>query len=162
MELSGSSIRETINQLKVLQEGLNDATVHIVEDFTESGKNYIQQNYNSTIDMPIDDDWHVDSEINGNKGKVYSTGRSVIYMEFGTGDIGRDSEQNPKRYDFPLDDFNTGRTIKEDELGHYWIHKHEVQRGIPAGCQVYKASQELRRDALDAAKKIVRDDLRLH
>lgn len=162
MSLSKQSIQETINQLKVMQEQLNDSCEHIVEDFVEAGKDYIQRNYESTNTDIINEDWRVDSEINGKNGKVFSKGSSVIYMEFGTGDIGKNAEQNPKRYDFALNDFNSGKRIKTDEAGnHYWIYNHEIQRGIPAGCQVYKASQKLRQNAVSAAKEIVRDDLRL-
>lgn len=172
-KLSSQSIKETIRQLETIKKNLKDCEEEITKELVDKGVSLVKENYANTQERPFDEDYTVVSTIDGNKGKVIAQGSSVIYMEFGTGEIGKRGPTHNKRKDFPLKDFNSGKMVKNltyENGEHYWIygatytkntdgHWYEggqETQGIPAGAQVYNASEKLKNgDAINIAKKVV-------
>ena len=142
--LSSRSISETIRQLETIKKNLKDCEEEITKELVDSTVGWINENYT------------VISDVKGNKGKAIAQGSSVIYMEFGTGDMGLNGQEHPKRNDFALKDFNSGKTIKTVSNGlHYWKYDGVYTRGISAGLQVYRAAEKLNKEKLTLAKKVV-------
>lgn len=157
-KLSSQSIRETIRQLQTIKKNIKDCEEEITKELVASTVQWINENYANTQERPFNEDYTVTSEVDGNKGKVIASGSSVIYMEFGTGEIGKKSETHPKRNEFPLKDFNSGPIVSKhiNKIGeHYWFYNGEYTQGIPAGLQVYKATEKLNKEKLTLAKKVV-------
>ena len=170
--LSSQSITETINQLRVVKSNLEQASINVTEALVEQARQWVQENYDNTTDRPFDEDYSVNTETHGNNGKVIASGQSVIYMEFGTGEIGQKGQQHPKRNEFSLKDFNSGRYVRvhepkdnatEERMGkngqHYWFYKGHYTQGISAGLQVYNAVERLKNEKMSIARKVVRDTL---
>lgn len=154
--LSSRSISETIRQLETIKKNLKDCEEEITKELVDSTVGWINENYANTTDRPFDENYTVISDVKGNKGKAIAQGSSVIYMEFGTGDMGLNGQEHPKRNDFALKDFNSGKTIKTVSNGlHYWKYDGVYTRGISAGLQVYRAAEKLNKEKLTLAKKVV-------
>lgn len=156
--LSTRSITETIRQLETIKKNLKDCEEEITKELVDSTVQWMNENYSNTTDRPFNEDYQVVAEIDGNKGKAISMGSSVIYMEFGTGEIGKKSQAHPKRNDFPLRDFNSGDVVSRhinSKGEHYWFYDGEYTQGIAAGLQVYNATERLKREKLTLAKKVV-------
>ena len=171
-DLSSQGIMETINQLRVVKSNIEQASLNVTEALVEQARQWVQENYDNTTDRPFDEDYMVGTEISGNNGKVIASGQSVIYMEFGTGEIGKNNQQHPKRNDFSLKDFNSGQYIKvhepkenateerQNKTGqHYWFYQGKYTQGISAGLQVYNAVERLKSEKMTIARKVVRDTL---
>lgn len=157
-KLSSQSIKETIRQLQTIKKNLKDCEEEITKELVDSTVQWINENYSNTTERPFNEDYMVTGEVDGNKGKVIASGGSVIYMEFGTGEIGKKSETHPKRNEFPLNDFNSGPIVSKhiNKKGeHYWFYDGEYTQGIPAGLQVYRATEKLNKEKLTLAKKVV-------
>lgn len=157
-KLSSQSIKETIKQLETIKKNLKDCEEEIVTELVDSTVQWMNENYSNTTDRPFREDVTVTSQIDGNKGKAIAQGSSVIYMEFGTGEIGKKSQTHPKRSDFNLNDFNSGRIVSQhiNKQGeHYWFYDGEYTQGISAGLQVYNAAEKLKKEKLTLAKKVV-------
>lgn len=157
-KLSSQSIKETIRQLNVVKKNLKDCGEEVVNELVNSTVQWMNENYSNTTDRPFREDVEVISEIDGNKGKAVARGNSVIYMEFGTGEIGKKSQTHPKRNEFALNDFNSGAIVSKhiNKRGeHYWFYDGEYTQGISAGLQVYNAAERLKREKMTLAKKVV-------
>ena len=155
-KLSSQSIQETIRQLNTIKKNLKDCEEEITKELVNETVTWINENYSKTTDRPFDENYTVIGETNGNKGKAISQGSSVIYMEFGTGDMGQYGQDHPKRNNFTLKDFNSGKTIKTVSSGlHYWKYDGYYTRGIAAGLQVYNAAEKLKKEKITLAKKVV-------
>lgn len=162
MQLSAQSINETINQLKVISQNLEQASNEITKEMVEYTKERIQHHFDSRQNMDdfFDIDYEVDGEVKGNKGRAFAKGRSVIYGEFGTGDVGERSPHVIKQTTFGLKDYNTGPSIQVNKYGgHYWFYNGDITSGIPAGMFVYKAMNDLKKEKAKICKKNVRDAL---
>lgn len=156
--LSSKSISETIRQLETMKKNLKDCEEEITKELVDKAVEWINENYSSTTDRPFDEDYIVIGDVNGNKGKAIAQGGSVIYMEFGTGEIGKKSQSHPKRDQFGLKDFNSGPIVSQrvNSRGeHYWFYDGEYTQGISAGLQVYNAAKKLKDEKLTLAKKVV-------
>lgn len=168
INLSTNDIKKLIKNLESVQKGLKDCENEITKELVTKGVSLVEQNYANTQNRPFDEDYTVVPQINGNKGKIISQGSSVIYMEFGTGEIGANSPQHKKRDKFTLKDFNTGKYMKKHEDKderpekngqYYWFYKKQYTQGIPAGSQVYKAAEDLKDLAPDIIRKVVDDKI---
>lgn len=157
-KLSSKSIAETIRQLQTIKKNLKDCEEEITDELVNTTTQWVNENYSNTTDRPFNEDYIVTGEVVGNKGKVISSGGSVIYMEFGTGEIGKRSQTHPKRNDFNLNDFNSGPIVSKhiNKAGeHYWFYNGEYTQGISAGLQVYNAAERLKKEKLTLAKRVV-------
>ena len=157
-DLSGKSISETIRQLQTIKKNLKDCEEEVTKELVESTVKWINENYANTSDRPFREDYQVVGIVNKNRGQVTSSGSSVIYMEFGTGEIGKRSEQHPKRGEIPLNDFNSGPIVSKNinkKGEHYWFFDGEYTQGIAAGLQVYNAAKKLNKEKMTLAKKVV-------
>lgn len=158
-KLSSQSIQETIRQLQTIKKNLKDCEEEIVNELVKSTVQWMNENYSNTTDRPFREDITVTSQIDGNKGKAIAQGSSVIYMEFGTGEIGKKSQSHPKRDEFGLRDFNSGPVVSKNinkKGEHYWFYDGEYTQGISAGLQVYNAAEKLKKEKISLAKKVVK------
>lgn len=158
MKLSLQSIKETIRQLETIKKNLKDCEEEIVDELVNKTVEWMNENYSNTTERPFDEDYTVIGETDGNKGRAIAQGSSVIYMEFGTGEIGKRGQAHPKRNQFNLNDFNSGPIVSKriNKNGeHYWFYAGEYTQGIPAGLQVYNAVERLKREKMALAKKVV-------
>lgn len=158
-KLSSQSIQETIRQLQTIKKNLKDCEEEIVNELVKSTVQWMNENYSNTTDRPFREDITVTSQIDGNKGKAIAQGSSVIYMEFGTGEIGKKSQSHPKRNEFGLRDFNSGPVVSKNinkKGEHYWFYDGEYTQGISAGLQVYNAAEKLKKEKISLAKKVVK------
>ena len=156
--LSSRSIAETIRQLQTLKKNLKDCEEEITDELVNTTVQWVNENYSNTQDRPFNEDYIVTGDVSGNKGQVIASGGSVIYMEFGTGEIGKRSETHPKRSNFNLNDFNSGPIVSQhiNKSGeHYWFYNGEYTQGISAGLQVYNAAERLKKEKTTLAKKVV-------
>lgn len=156
--LSSQSINETIRQLQALKDNIKDTANDVVEELVLSTESWINENYSATTERPFNEDYEVVHELDGNEGKVIARGGSVIYMEFGTGEMGKKGQEHPLRSEFPLNDFNSGPIVSThiNKRGeHYWFYAGEYTQGIPAGLQVYNALEKLKKEKLTIARKVV-------
>lgn len=164
-QLSAQSINETINQLKVISQNLEQASNEITKEMVEYTKERIQHHFDSrqNIDEEFYNiDYKVNGEVKGNKGRAFATGSSVIYAEFGTGEVGRKFSSSVRPTEFGLNDYNTGEYVSQltNEFGeHYWVYDGHYTQGIPAGMFVYKAMNDLKKEKASICKKNVRDAL---
>lgn len=164
-QLSAQSIRETINQLKVIEQNLKESANNITEEMVEYTEQRIQHHFDTRQNIEedfFDIDYSVGKEINGNKGRAFAVGSSVIYAEFGTGEVGKKSSHELKPTSFGLNDYNTGEYVSRltNDVGeHYWVYQGKYTQGIPAGMFVYKAMNDLKKEKINICKKNVRDAL---
>jgi len=75
--------------------------------------------------------------------EILVEGPSVIYDEFGTGSVGA-ANSHPLKGAYPLNDYNTGATIRTNKNGEkYWVYwaddisRYATSHGVPAGCFIY-------------------------
>ncbi len=162
MNLSSRSITETINQLKQLSSDVEKARKEVVKALVVRTGELIQENYNKTTEKPFNEDYVVKTIISedGLSGSALAEGDSVLYAEFGTGEIGARGQKHPERGKFPLNDFNSGPMVSKliNKKGeHYWFYDGKYTQGIPAGLQVYNALQTINNEKLKIARNVVRD-----
>ena len=153
-QLSAQSINETIEQLKVISNNLEQASKDITQEMVEFAEKRIQYHFDTRVtddDHLFDADYTVSKEINGNVGRAFATGSSVIYAEFGTGEVGKKSQSEIRPTEFGLNDYNTGQYVSKliNKYGeHYWFYKGKITSGIPAGMFVYKAMNDLKKEKI--------------
>lgn len=87
--------------------------------------------------------------------KVGVTGPDVLYMEYGTGDIGEateDSEARSAATDIDLQPYNSGQTIREEDGYKYWTYHSSVHFGMPTGAVVYHTFEDHNKKLMDTTK----------
>ena len=165
VKLSDESIRKSIEQLKNLQEEMDDIALNnIVTKLINEGTK-IANEY--TIGAPQNN--NQESVIvsglleSGKAGYIALRGPGAVYDEFGTGDEGA-NDPHPMKNNFSLNPYNSGPTIRLDEFDrHYWIYKPMAGQpyfdddgkthGIPSGKMIYNTSKHLRSIKDDIIKK---------
>lgn len=158
--LSSKELDGLIDKLNKLKKGLDKADKNIVKEMAQFAKDEVSTNLAETPYRDGNDESVAFLEINGKKAKAGMRGKQVAYNEFGTGTMGEQSP-HPEKSNFGLRDYNTGKTIRKNKKsnsdataegipinGMYWTYNYNGQKkytqGIPAGKQVYKASEKLR------------------
>lgn len=176
IQLSTRSINEAIKKLQIFETTLKELDNDIVVALSEFVEDEINKNYQNTPFRDGNDSYNVISEISDNKAKVYATGTQVLYDEFGTGEVGKNSPHPLKGSITGLKDYNSGKTIRVNHSststaaikgipvdGKYWTYKDEsgkhYTQGIPAGLQVFNASIALRNKKTAIIKKVIGDAL---
>ena len=158
--LSTGDIRKLIKKLQGVQKNLKKCENEITKQVVAKGVSLVKENYTNTQERPFNENYTVVPDVKDNKGKVISQGSSVIYMEFGTGEIGKKGQEHPKRDEYVLNDFNSGPIVSQhinSKGEHYWFYNGEYTQGIPAGLQVYKASEKLKELVPDVTRKVIDD-----
>ena len=91
------------------------------------------------------------------------TGPDILYMEYGTGDIGDAEEsENPDvvpareaavAAGIPLKPYNSGPTIREGEDGvNYWRYHGSVHFGMPGAAVAYTTFKDHKKKLVDASR----------
>lgn len=99
------------------------------------------------------------------KAKIVAQGQEVAYIEFGTGEEGRGTYPGilPSsgipltgswHYYYPS---KHKRTSKNGTLG--WFHNKKFHIGRKAGACMWRTAIELRKDALDIAKSVIKKEM---
>lgn len=173
MSLSTTSIKETIEKLKKLEQNLDKANEEIVDQLSDLGLNEIQNNYGNTLYRDGNNDVAYFQKGSRNKKVIGVTGSQVLYNEFGTGTEGSNNS-HPEKGKYGLNAYNSGSKIRENKSdestasqkgiakgGLYWIYNNDGElvytQGIPAGKQVYEAKKTLEKQKKEISKKVVGD-----
>lgn len=136
---------------------LDKASQNIINDLADISLNEIKENYSKS---EYEASEYMDFIKTGTKDDitVKMAGPQAIYSEFGTGTRGQE-KPHPKKNDFNLNPYNSGKTIREATSGStaesrgikvgdlYWTYKDaegnkQYTQGIPAQMQVYKAGKK--------------------
>lgn len=175
INLSSQEIKKLINRLEGFKKRLDEADAKIVDELSNLGLQEIEQNYASTPYKDGNDDVNFFITGTEKKKKVGASGSQVLYNEFGTGTEGENSP-HPQKGEFGLNAYNSGRTIRQNNNanssasrlgiptgGLYWTYMDgnvkKYTQGIPAGKQVYMASNVIKREKNRIIKKVVGDAL---
>ena len=173
MNLSTSSINETIKKLKELEKNIDKANDKIVNELSNLGLKEIQSNYSTTGYQDGNNDVSFFQKGSSRKRIIGVSGSQVLYNEFGTGTEGQNSS-HPEKGKYGLRGYNTGPKIRQNNSdtstaskfgipkgGLYWIYNDGSQliytQGIPAGRQVYNAKKVLQKKKQEISKKVVGD-----
>lgn len=160
-------------KIKLSLEGLNDLKMKLdmlekelpvcEEKIRKNLAEYTEKQININLSATTYKDGNEDTKsfIKKQKGKtiVGMAGTQALYNEFGTGTRGEESP-HPLKSNFGLNGYNTGKTIHPDRNGNlvWWYYKDGTRyytNGIPAGLQVFNASQSLKKEK----KKIIQKEV---
>lgn len=156
VKLSEAGIKDAINKIDTLKDNIKVANQMIVAELVREGcETAAIHNVNalhSSTEIPV---VIGKTTQNGSKGYVALKGDAAVYDEFGTGEMGLDSP-HPLKSNFGLNPYNSGPivsvTINEKTGRHYWFYRGYTE-GIPAGKQMYKTANELRKVKNDIVTK---------
>ena len=112
IQLSTRSIDEAIKKLQIFESTLKDVDNDIVIALSEFVEDEIKKNYQNTPFRDGNDSYSVISEITDGSAKISATGSQVLYDEFGTGEVGKNSPHPLKSGMVGLNDYNSGKTIR--------------------------------------------------
>lgn len=174
--LNQNEISNLVNQLNSISDKLDKMAEKLTDDIAETALNQMVQNYNSSQYQPSDG---MDFSKTGTarEKKVSMIGSQAIYNEFGTGTEGQNNP-HPQKGDFPLNDYNSGKTIRRNTKGNsiasnlgipanglYWTFKDEngithYTQGIPAQKIVYNANKSVKEKLPSMCKKAVEEVLK--
>ena len=170
VKLSIDDLNNVIKDLKSLSKQFNTLNDTISKELAEATKYQLEQNYSMLPYVGSEGTPSFGVKVEGHSYKVYASGKSVIYEEFGTGDKGQSSPYPIPQSDFGLKGYNTGETIRRADRmsaehgikdGMYWTYwdgtKWVYTQGIPSGKFMYNTSEWLRSNYKDLIQKKVDD-----
>lgn len=173
VRLDEKEIKKLSKQLKKMSEKIKNAEPQILNELADIAFDEINKNYSKAEKQPAEE---MDFFKNGSIDtyRVGMRGTQAIYSEFGTGTRG-EAHQHPKKNDFGLNPYNSGRTIRKatthvaDKTGIpegelYWTYKDgngEIQytQGVEAQKIVYDASKTVRNKINNIIRKRVKEAL---
>lgn len=171
--LNTTSVNNLITDLERLSSDISGMQDSIAARVATLGADYLNNAYNNRIMDPNITKITVQVLPTQNGYKLISTGRDVLYEEFGTGDKGEQSP-HPDKNKYNLNDYNSGPFIldvmdahNQDYLdilaqngitsGKYWIYrkggKKHLTQGVPAGMEMYKTGKYLKDEGIKKAIK---------
>lgn len=161
INLSLADLKDLSLKISDLQKELPKCEQKIKRNLAEYTQKQIDINLAGTTFRDGNEDTESFIEEDNNKIKVGMKGTQALYNEFGTGTRGEESP-HPEKSKFGLKGYNTGKTIQPDRNGNlvWWYYKEGVKHytnGIPAGLQVFNASQSLKSKKKEIIKKEVGD-----
>jgi hypothetical protein len=83
------------------------------------------------------------------------TGPDILYMEYGTGDIGESTEDPEARNaatDIDLKGYNSGPMIRNKDGYNYWTYHSSVHFGMPTGAVVYNTFKDYKKNIANTTK----------
>ena len=169
IHLNSNSIDDAIKNLKKLKSSLNELPMGITKEIADEGASKLAEQHgkyrhsdgNASIDIiPIEKGY-----------RVSISSPSIIYEEFGTGDVGEKSNAPKSPTEFGLDYYRQhGTTIRPADrysrehginAGWYWTYQKDgswvYTQGIPSGHFVYDTTQYLRKNYKKIAKEKASD-----
>lgn len=171
--LNEDSINSLIDDLQKLSDNINTMGKTITHDIATVGFVNLWNEYHNRVKDPNIVDISIDIVPITNGHNIISTGKDVIYEEFGTGDKGEQSP-HPDKNKYNLNDYNSGSFILDvadvgnkemlDALaqngitsGKFWSYRKGGQthltQGVPAGMEMYRTSKYLREKGIDEVLK---------
>lgn len=157
ISLDVNEISQMITKLQQLKKDVKSLPSELTKQVALDGLQYLDFQYAMTPrDNNVGD---INTEVikTNNGHDIVASGKDVIYLEFGTGDMGQ-ANPHPEKNKYVLNDYNSGRTIRNvsdqsektrDKLeshgitsGKYWTYvrdggKPEYTQGISAGKQMF-------------------------
>lgn len=139
--------------LRNLKAGISQKADRVIDELAHEAESDINQKLDF---MELDDNARgvVTRKKMAHKTVVSHTGSDVMFLEFGTGMVGRNSPHplSPQySWDYYIDTMFK-KTTKSGKQG--WFYKHKFRVGIPAGRAVYNAGQNAHRNALKKAQEV--------
>ena len=157
VSLDANEISQMITKLQQLKKDVKSLPNELTKQVALDGLRYLDLQYAIT---PNDDNvGDITTEvIQTNDGHaIIASGHDVIYLEFGTGDIGQ-ANPHPEKNKYELNAYNSGETIRDANehsakhgitSGKYWTYKREgmdkpkYTQGIPAGKQMFNTRNHI-------------------
>lgn len=164
ISLSSSSIDKAITELNSLNKKIEDLPNKLTEEIAKDAVNFLHDQYANKsyyTDSPsIPEISYAPTEYGH---VIIGRGEEILYDEFGTGEIGKQSASGEflnYRSQFDLKDYNSGEHIKVDQYGrHYWYYNGKYTQGIPAGKQFFNTRNYILKDGVKKAIKKVMGEL---
>lgn len=166
-----NGINDIIKRLEKLNKNMSDLGMDLAREIAYDGLSELNKQYANTPYQPNSDTINTSVERSVKSYSIVASGKSVIYDEFGTGDIGA-SNSHPEKSEYPLNDYNSGKTIRNANehsakhgitSGKYWTYEKDGQiyytQGIPAGKQMYNTRNYIINEGIKKAKDKVVGDL---
>ena len=164
LELSVFSISDMIQRLYAFEDNIEVASEDIVAEMVEIGEQLAVE-YDAYAPNTGNNNYTFESDSDGKRGYISMVGPDSVYVEFGTGDVGLNEPHPLHNETSGINPYNSGPTIKLDHFDrHYWVYPPManasqyyldggITHGIPAGCQMYNTSVDLKNTAPDVIKK---------
>lgn len=170
--LDVGELTDLVKKLKQLSNDMKKLPDLLVEEVAHDGFLHLNTEYSLTPQDNNIQDINTDYRRTAKGYTIVAEGQDVIYAEFGTGDKGEQSP-HPEKGKYNLNEYNSGETIRPaDELsayyginsGLYWTYvrdgKFNITQGTPAGMQMFKTRNYIRKDGIKkASKRLVGDML---
>lgn len=166
-DLSVSSIRNLQKELERYKESLNYKCRLLAEKLSEKGVEIAKimvVDLDAVFTRELYDSLHSENKGNTKCGAIFAVvtdSSHCVFVEFGTGQMGKDTP-----YPYPLPegvswDYNVGKTIRQNaKTGtYYWFYPGQdgqwhYTEGMPARPFMYLTSMELIREIPKIAKEI--------
>lgn len=164
VEVTLDNVDSVIRGLEKLEQDIDWIAQLLVSDILEDGVEYAKKQYSTREHDPNIGTINVSYSTKDTNGELYAYGKDVVYEEFGTGDRG-EQNQHPVKSRYNLNDYNSGRTIrnvsdvpegspeKEDldtigiSSGKYWTYNKDgttyYTQGVPSGQEMWKTRNYL-------------------
>lgn len=164
VEITLDNVDSVIRGLQKLEKDIDFIAQLLVSDILEEGVEYAKKQYSAREHDPNIGNINVNYTTKDTNGELYAYGKDVVYEEFGTGDRG-EQNQHPVKSRYNLNDYNSGRTIrnvsdvpegsleKEDldaigiSSGKYWTYNKDgmvyYTQGVPSGQEMWKTRNYL-------------------
>lgn len=169
MRVDTKEIGRMINSLNTLSSNINKLKTEIPKEIAEEGLKHLNSLYAKKPSTNDTDDINTSIQEYDGGCNIISQGKDVLYEEFGTGDVGKQSPHENKDKMSGLKGYNTGPTIRPFNpnnpalkahgitSGKYWTYEKdgEIQytQGIPAGKQMFDTSDYLRSGVIKTIMK---------
>lgn len=159
IHIDSKEIDDLINSLNILSRDLKKLSQDIPMEIAEAGLKYLNKQYATTPRDENIEDINTSISKTARGYNIVSSGKDVMYEEFGTGDKGQ-ANPHKEKSKYSLKEYNSGPTIRpvnpnnpklaENGItsGMYWTYdkngKIIYTQGVPAGMQTFKTSNYLR------------------
>ena len=166
ISLNTKELSNLINDLKKLSSSFKNLNTEVAKELAEATAHELEQNYSAFPFQSSEGKAQIGVENSNNVYKVYARSKSVIYEEFGTGDVGQANPHPIPQSDFGLKGYNTGSYIYPADnfsaqygitSGMYWTYDGVPTQGIPSGKFMFNTSEWLHDNYKELIQKKVDD-----
>lgn len=173
IEVDETNIKDVIQALKDMLNDIDDNVEKIMTEIATDGKNYLDEKYDDRVLDPNITEIFTNSTSTRNSCEIVSSGKDVVYEEFGTGDKGEDNP-HPVKSNYNLKGYNTGEWIMDTAdnssprlveflatqgiySGKYWRYRKDgtyyYTQGVPAGQEMWDTRNYLINEAIPKISK---------
>ena len=158
VEVNEGNIKDVIKALKEIRDNIDRDIDKTMVEIVKRGQIYLNNQYSTRVRDPNIENISTSWNKNGNEYEIRSSGKDVIYEEFGTGDRG-EQEPHPVKSNYNLNDYNSGQYIRNvsdydensytyDDLqefgissGKFWRYNKNgilyYTQGVPSGKEMW-------------------------